>query len=126
MNTKPEQQEDRRARTWFKKGQSGNPGGRPKGLSITAIIRKELEKKVKGADERTYKQLFAQSLIRHAISGHSMAISQILDRVDGKVKEKIEAEVTNKLSIELLKQIRKDAKIDVPNSWSSSKATEKS
>lgn len=70
----------------FKKGQSGNPKGKPKGtLSITKHIRAALE----ANDHEKAKQL-ADALIYNAAKGNGAAMKQILDRIDGPVKEELE------------------------------------
>lgn len=88
-------------RPW-KKGQSGNPSGRPKSIiagHITAIAnRKITEKEFKAFKsmglniERgvTYGEALAAALFRHAIKGKIDAAKEIGDRVDGKVRAQVE------------------------------------
>lgn len=70
----------------FKAGESGNPGGRPKGsVNITRHIREALER----ADEKRSREL-ADRLIQLASEGNAAAIKQVMDRIDGPVKEQVE------------------------------------
>ena len=69
----------------WKKGQSGNPSGRPKCSEISKALRRNL-----GADAllprhgRTYAEQLADMWIRVALSGNVAAISGIADRCEGK------------------------------------------
>jgi hypothetical protein len=79
----PQEQGGSRA-TQFKKGQSGNPGGRPKGsISLVNLIRRRLTENPELADA------IADNLDQKAIN----AIREILDRVDGKVPQQVDAKV---------------------------------
>lgn len=69
----------------FAKGQSGNPGGRPKD-SLTTAIRTQIAKKAPGVDV-TYREVIALKLLELAGSGNIEAIKLVLDRVDGKVPD---------------------------------------
>jgi len=71
----------------FKPGQSGNPGGRPKGTSITAQLRKLLDRN----DGKLRKPL-AKRLIDNALKGDHRFLETILDRTEGKAPERIIAE----------------------------------
>ena len=77
----------------FKKGQSGNPKGRPtKDLCITSLIKDELTEiaNTKEGKKMTWAQLFAKALVRKACQGHSVAIREVMDRVDGKVPQPVQ------------------------------------
>ena len=77
----------------FKKGQSGNPGGRPKGIHITALIREFAQKPVPGDESGlTRQELLADLLWRMALKGNEMAYRTILERAEGKVKDRLELE----------------------------------
>ncbi|KKM92429.1 hypothetical protein LCGC14_1218500 [marine sediment metagenome] len=85
-------------------GESGNEGGRPKGTSITAELRKII------GEEGKAKQM-AEALVSIAENPHSKyqlaALSLALDRTDGKVKDVIavEGDVSAELLVKLLKQV---------------------
>ena len=70
--------------------QPGNPGGpgRPKGKGLTARIEEALASPSRepGKDRG---QIIAEVLVHEAEIGNMKAIEMILDRVDGKVSDKI-------------------------------------
>jgi len=80
----------------YKKGQSGNPEGRPKDI-ITSLIKELLEQEVKGG--KTHAQLVAEAIVKLSedslFKGNVSAIKELLDRVEGKVPDthKIESDV---------------------------------
>jgi hypothetical protein len=61
----------------FKKGVSGNPGGRPKSL-LTPIVRQLLE-----AEDKRYAEIVARAWVQLACRGQPTALKQLLDRLDG-------------------------------------------
>lgn len=68
----------------FKPGQSGNPGGRPKGSpSVTAVIRRLLE------DEETVEKL-GKAILSQAARGNGAAMKLVVDRIDGPLPKKVE------------------------------------
>ena len=87
----------------IKPGECLNPGGRPKGKSITAELRKLL-------DDGTVAEDIAKALIRLArdtsFKGNVAALRELLDRTDGKVADvhKIEGDVP----ISIVYQSKKD------------------
>lgn len=82
----------------FKPGQSGNPLGRPKGSkNITSIIKHYLKQEYLCKDPITEKkvqlsaeEIIALNMIINAMRGDNSEIDKILDRIEGKVKQKIE------------------------------------
>ncbi len=70
--------------TRFQPGQSGNPGGRPKNQSLTAVLRELLEQIPKG-DTAKLKERIVKALLDKALRGDTRALDIIFDRSDGKV-----------------------------------------
>lgn len=74
--------------------QNPRPGpGRPKGSSLTAILRRELEKATK--DGKTVGEAVMNALIGKALKGNYVYIKEILDRIEGKPKERHEIELSD-------------------------------
>ena len=77
----------------FKKGQSGNPAGRPKGKSLDAKLRELLESNelngIKLADEKVVGDLVVVALVKHAVNGDQALLRYIFDRSCGKTPETI-------------------------------------
>ena len=77
----------------FKKGESGNPNGRPKkGQTITDLIRENLDKVDIELDNGTFvtgKEALVDRLKELAIRGDMTAIKYIIDRMDGPVKQEL-------------------------------------
>ena len=78
----------------WKKGQSGNPGGRPKKeLSVSAILKVKLSEIYTDKTSKktqTKAQWIADKLIFLALKGDMPAIREILNRVDGAPKQTAE------------------------------------
>ena len=78
---------DKNLRPPWPKGQSGNPGGRPKHLSLTAALRDVAESaelgQLKIPPGQTVKTVFARACFLHAIKGNAQFARLILDRLDG-------------------------------------------
>jgi hypothetical protein len=87
----------------FKPGESGNPGGRPKKLPITDYIFDQLEKPIPAAmkaklapafaevfgENATVGEMLAFKLIAQAAKGNMQAMNTIMNRVEGRVSEKV-------------------------------------
>lgn len=85
----------------FKKGQSGNPAGRPKGSRNRSTILNELlqlpvldskgKKKINPLDKKdkhiSYEKLIMIALIKKAAEGDVKAIREIQDTMYGKIKD---------------------------------------
>lgn len=90
----------------FKKGQSGNPSGRPKS-NLLKLLREELLKKrpnVIGPDGKvsvdykgkTNEELVIQKMLKLAIEGeHLETLKYIFDRMEGKMKDTVEMSGAN-------------------------------
>ncbi len=85
----------------WKKGQSGNPAGRPKKeLCLTQLVKEYLESQAKNdkgdllfnpdGTPKTYSQMLAMAMVHQASKGNPKAIEQVWDRIDGKVATKLE------------------------------------
>jgi len=93
--------------TRFARGKSGNPGGRPRGESLTARLRRYLDGRDK--DGRHRAERLAQKIAELALSGGIQAIRLVLDRMEGKVTERIE---TKTLGVTTVRVVCEDQAID--------------
>ena len=77
----------------FKKGQSGNPNGRPKGtFSLITILKKKLQELKEGSD-RTYAELLVERIVKDAIAdGDDSQIKNILQYIEGMPKQTVRQE----------------------------------
>ena len=77
--------------TRFKKGQSGNPQGRPKKADcLTSLLKEEIEKvDPEDKHKRTYKELIVITTMRLAMKGNAAALREVWERMDGKVKDEV-------------------------------------
>ena len=83
----------------FKKGQSGNPKGKPKGtISITSRIKVELQKHAKGSDKSYLDILIERILYKALQEGDKDMIKAIWSYVDGLPRQDITMEVIDKQS----------------------------
>ena len=73
--------------TWFKKGQSGNPTGRPRGSkNLTTLLEKELKQRVVVTENGrrrsiTKQEAMVKHLVNKAISGDRQLMQLLLDEV---------------------------------------------
>jgi len=95
----------------FKKGQSGNPKGRPKGaLSITNLIKKELKKFPTVRSKKTNAQLLIEKVLDKAIKkGDIQMLKTIWNYIDGMPKERKELSTKDgkPLRISIINEINK-------------------
>ena len=75
----------------WKKGQSGNPKGRPvKGECLTSLLKDEIEKICPDdKDGKTWKELIVIATMRLAIEGNKAALKEVWERIDGKIPQAI-------------------------------------
>jgi len=79
----------------FAKGNLGGPG-RPKGLSITALVKAELDKAPEG-EESTYAELLIRQLLKKAIvEGDSSTQKLIWNYIDGLPQASLDVTSDNK------------------------------
>ena len=91
--------------TPFKKGQSGNPKGRPpKEYCLTDILRAqgELEDVETPAGKIARKQAIAQKLWSMAMGGDVQSLKYVYDRIDGKPRESIDLDHSGGVNIAYL------------------------
>ena len=90
------------AGTRWKKGASGNPGGRPRTRLLSEALRSRLaEVRPDDPERRTWAEAIAQNLVRIACSEGPSAVhaaTEIADRIEGRPRQSIEvADVTTEL-----------------------------
>jgi len=84
--------EDGKPHRW-KKGQRGNPSGRPKSKTLSDAYKNKREELVPNdAEGRTWAELIAEGQIRDAVRGNVQAAREIADRTEGRARQAIEFE----------------------------------
>ncbi len=78
----------------FKPGQSGNPAGRPKSITLSEAIRLQLAKKVSDGSDYTYAEAIAQVLCVAAVRGNVNAAREIADRTEGKPRQSVDVDMS--------------------------------
>lgn len=82
--------------TQFKPGNTAGAAGRPRGKSVTARLHALLEKgEINGKPLKDGKQvadLLAEVILRQALKGDHRFVTTLLERVEGKVPNKIAVE----------------------------------
>lgn len=74
----------------FKKGQSGNPKGRPLGFSIVAHLKEMLQEIPEGQKE-SYATLITKRYIKKAlVDGDSVILKDLINRTDGMPHQSID------------------------------------
>lgn len=78
----------------YKPGQSGNPGGRPKGRSLTSIVRELLDSNTLGGkpipNGRTIGEMLGDVIVKEALKGKHAFAKEVWDRMDGKVPDRVD------------------------------------
>ena len=100
MTEEPEKQElsGRDETGKFMPGVSGNPNGRPKGLSITSLVKERLQD-IPPGQEKTYLSLFIDRILKQAIvDGDSKLIDKIWAYIDGMPRQTIKSEFDDEVS----------------------------
>ena len=106
-------QKDWRDNMAWKKGQSGNPNGRPKkGHTLTDQIEKALAvRDIKtGYSNITRNEAIVAVLIKEALGGNIKAIDMIMDRVEGKPIQQTDIDLTGALNVPMVKIVNKKSK----------------
>ena len=84
----------------FQPGQSGNPKGRPKSITLSEAYRRELARVDPNDPEgRTYAEILAERMRERASSGDVAALREMADRTEGKPRQ------TLSLSLERREQL---------------------
>ncbi|MBA3915389.1 MAG: hypothetical protein H0X25_16355 [Acidobacteriales bacterium] len=73
-----------RAKTQFKPGQSGNPGGRRKPIMRDMLLELGFSEHARDPQGRTYLELASVAVFLTAIKGSVSAYRELCDRIDGK------------------------------------------
>ena len=76
--------------TQFKPGQSGNPGGRPKGFSITAMVRSELDKVEPKTQKKWGELVIKRILLKATNEGDTQMLKAIWSYIDGMPKQSMD------------------------------------
>jgi hypothetical protein len=77
----------------WKKGQSGNPSGRPRSKTLSDAYKNKLEELVPNdPDGRTWAEIIAEAQVRDAVRGNVQAAREIADRTEGRARQAIEFE----------------------------------
>ncbi len=88
----------------FKKGQSGNPGGRPKKQHITAIFEKLL---AKSGNRKEISEAIMATLTSKGMAKVLM-LREMAERTEGKVTEVVDMNVTGRVELaEVIERRRK-------------------
>ena len=78
----------------FQPGQSGNPKGRPKSITLSEAYRHQLAQPVpKDREGRTYAEVIAALMCQRATQGDVAAAKEICDRVEGRAPQKIDVDM---------------------------------
>lgn len=79
----------------FQAGQSGNPAGRPKSITLSEAYRKQLAQPMPNDPEgRTFAEVIAFKQCSAAAEGDTTAAREIADRVGGKPRQAVDLDVT--------------------------------
>lgn len=78
----------------FKKGQSGNPNGRPPKVKCIPDILRKIGEEEGTVDGKTKLDVIMYKVYQFALEGKPWAVQFIADRTEGKAKEYIEQKIT--------------------------------
>jgi hypothetical protein len=81
-------------KTRWKPGQSGNPAGRPKSVTLSEAYRIALAQPFPGDPQgRTYAEIIAEKLVMNAATGEVSSAREIADRTEGRPKQMLDVDV---------------------------------
>lgn len=89
----------------WQEGQSGNPAGRPKAITLSEAYRRALA--IELDDGRTVAEAIAESVAHKAMAGTTMAAVEIADRTEGKARQPIDLNLSD-----LFKKAKEEYGID--------------
>ena len=85
----------------FRPGQSGNPAGRPKSITLSEAYRKMLSQVDESDPEsRTRAEVLAEQMYAKAKTGDVQALREIADRVEGKPRQTLALSVERREQLE--------------------------
>lgn len=89
----------------FKKGQSGNPGGRPKKLEVTKIYEKILRrsKNRKDIEESVLEMIHSKRMMS------VLLLREMAERTEGKVADVVDMNVSGSITLEQVLEAKKKA-----------------
>ena len=93
----------------FKKGKSGNPGGRPKWKHITEMLKHE--------DNQEKLEQLVHVIYDKALGGDMRAVEFIADRLEGKVAHRLQVSPANDKPIKVFSIEGVDPDFEEENSW---------
>lgn len=82
----------------FKPGESGNPDGRPKDYKFLAALNRAIAQ-----DEGKKLRSAAEKLLALASAGEPWAVKELADRLDGKPKQSVDAQVDATLNVQIIR-----------------------
>jgi hypothetical protein len=78
----------------FQPGESGNPKGRPKSITLSEAYRRQLAQPVpKDSQGRTYAEVIAELMCKRATQGDVAAAREVADRVEGKARQALDVDM---------------------------------
>ncbi len=90
-DSKPDKQQVNTGNKW-KKGQSGNPKGRPKGTATVAgELRRLLAQKAPDCVKMTKLEKILKNVVNNAMEGDKWSIQLLIERTEGKALERIQS-----------------------------------
>jgi hypothetical protein len=93
----------------FKPGKSGNPKGRPPTRGLLVHLRKQLEDATEG---QAAEELIAQKLVDLAKAGDLAAIRECFDRIEGRPKQSVDLDVTERFPGRSIAELERFAEKD--------------
>lgn len=81
----------------WQKGQSGNPHGANSKKMMRDALNLALSEKVKGVKKL---RLVAEKLVQKALEGDTVAIKEVMDRMDGKAVQQVDMNIRDQIAEE--------------------------